>query len=125
MGLKIIDHYPVVGRNAFRTKAGIHADGLLKNPEVYLPFDPVKVLGLPYSVAITPYSGRSAIVIWLKNYLGINSISKDDPRVVAIYNEVVELFNKNNRVEPLTDSEMFAIVRKYFQETPGSQYKTR
>ncbi|MCC6056834.1 MAG: 2-isopropylmalate synthase [Desulfurococcaceae archaeon] len=125
MGLKIIDHYPVVGRNAFRTKAGIHADGLLKNPEVYLPFDPVKVLGLPYSVAITPYSGRSAIVIWLKNYLGINSISKDDPRVVAIYNEVVELFNKNNRVEPLTDSEMFAIVRKYFQEAPGSQYKTR
>uniref|UniRef100_A0A7J2U2W3 2-isopropylmalate synthase n=1 Tax=Ignisphaera aggregans TaxID=334771 RepID=A0A7J2U2W3_9CREN len=125
MGLKIIEHYPIVGKNAFRTKAGIHADGLLKNPEVYLPFDPVKVLGLPYSVAITPYSGRSAVVIWLKNYLGYNHVSKDDPRVVAIYNEIVELFNKTNRVEPLTDSEMFAIVKRYFQETANTQPKAQ
>lgn len=122
MGLKIVEHYPVVGRNAFRTKAGIHADGLLKNPEVYLPFDPIKVLGLPYSVAITPYSGRSAIVIWLRNYLGYNHISKDDPRVVAIYNEIVELFNKTNRVEPLSDSEMLEIVKKHFPEV---ETKTR
>jgi len=120
MGLKTLEHYPVIGRNAFRTKAGIHADGLLKNPEVYLPFDPVKVLGLPYSVAITPYSGRSAVVIWLKNYLGIDGVSKDDPRVVAIYNEIVELFNKTNRVQPLTDNEMFAIVKKYFPEAVKS-----
>ncbi len=116
MGLKIIEHYPLVGRNAFRTKAGIHADGLLKNPEVYLPFDPMKVLGLPYSVAITPYSGRSAVVIWLRNYLGYNHISKDDPRVVAVYNEIVDLFNKTGRVEPLSDSEMLEIVKKHFPE---------
>ncbi|MEM1560476.1 MAG: 2-isopropylmalate synthase, partial [Ignisphaera sp.] len=104
------------GRNAFRTKAGIHADGLLKNPEVYLPFDPIKVVGIPYSVAITPYSGRSAVLLWLRNYLGLNHLSKDDPRINYIYNEIVELYNRSGRTEPLTDGEMFLIVGKYFPE---------
>ena len=125
MGLKILDHYPIVGRNAFRTKAGIHADGLLKNPEVYLPFDPMKVLGIPYSVAITPYSGRAAIVIWLRNYLGYDHISKDDPRVVAIYNEIIELFNRSGRTEPLSNEEMFEIVKKYFPEVESKNKSLR
>lgn len=116
MGYKTIEHYPVVGKNAFRTKAGIHVDGLMKNPEVYLPFDPLKVLGLPYSVAISPYAGRAAIVLWIKNYLGYNNISKDDPRVVAVYNDIIEYFNKTGRTEPLTDDEVTIFVRRYFPE---------
>lgn len=116
MGLYIMDHYPIVGRNAFRTKAGIHADGLLKNPEVYLPFDPLKVLGLPYSIAVTPYSGRAAIVLWIRNYLGVNGITKEDPRVANLYNEIVELFERTGRVEPLSDQEMLAMVRKHFPD---------
>jgi len=40
LGFRIPEFYPLVGENAFRTKAGIHVDGLLKNPEVYLPFNP-------------------------------------------------------------------------------------
>src|SRR5690606_41046633 len=31
---------PVVGKNLFRTEAGIHQDGILNNPETYLPFPP-------------------------------------------------------------------------------------
>ncbi len=116
MGHRLIEHYPIVGRNAFRTKAGIHADGLLKNPEVYLPFNPMLVLGIPYSVAITQYSGRSAILLWLRNYLGLNHLSKDDPRLNYIYNDIIELYNRGGKVEPLTDSEMFSIVSKYFPE---------
>jgi isopropylmalate/homocitrate/citramalate synthase len=116
MGYRTIDHYPIIGRNAFRTKAGIHVDGLMKNPEVYLPFDPMKVLGKPYSVAITPYSGRAAVVLWIRNYLGYNGISKDDTRVIAIYNEIIDYFNKINRVEPLTDEEMANFVKKYMPE---------
>lgn len=116
MGHKLTEHYPIVGRNAFRTKAGVHADGLLKNPEVYLPFDPMKVLGVPYSLSITPYSGRAAVLLWLRNYLGLNHLSKDDPRVASIYNDIVEFFNETGRTEPLTDSEMLEIVSRYFPE---------
>ena len=116
MGYKTVEHYPIIGKNAFRTKAGIHVDGLMKNPEVYLPFDPIKVLGRPYTVAITPYAGRSSIVLWIKNYLGYNNISKDDPRVINVFNDIVEYFNKTGRTEPLTDEEVAFFVRKHFPE---------
>ncbi len=116
MGYKGTEHYPIVGKNAFRTKAGIHVDGIMKNPEVYLPFDPMKVLGRPYSVSITPYAGRSAIVLWIRNHLRYDGVSKDDERVVAIYNDIVEYFSRTDRVEPLTDEEMADFVRKYFPE---------
>jgi len=88
----------------------------MKNPEVYLPFNPVKVLGLPYSVAIAPYSGRAAVVLWIKNYLGYDGLSKDDPRVVSIYNEIINYFNATGRTEPLTDEEMATFVKKHFPE---------
>jgi len=114
MGYRVNDHYPIVGRNAFKTKAGIHADGLLKNPEVYLPFNPMEVLGKPYGVEITPYSGTAAIVLWIKNYLGYSDISKDDPRIKAIYREIQELYSRTGRREPLSDNEIMEIVSKYF-----------
>lgn len=116
MGYKGAEHYPIVGKNAFKTKAGIHVDGLMKNPEVYLPFDPMKVLGRPYSVAITPYAGRSAVVLWIKNHLRYDNVSKDDERVTAVYNDIVEYFDRTDRIEPLTDEETANFVRKYFPE---------
>lgn len=114
LGYRIPDHYPLIGKNAFVTKAGIHIDGLVKNPEVYLPFDPVDILGIPFSVAITPYSGRSAIVLWIRNYLGYKDIHKDDPRVTAIYNEILEYFKSTGRTTALEDHEMVGFVKKHF-----------
>ncbi len=133
MGLNIPSFQPLAGENAFKTKAGIHVDGLIKNPELYLPFNPIEVLGVPYGVAITPHSGRSAIALWI-NTRGISrhaQVSKDDPRVIAIYNEIVRLFEEEGRREPLSDEEMYRIVEKYFSlessgegETAlGSSYK--
>ncbi|MCS7105071.1 MAG: hypothetical protein NZ954_05840 [Thermofilaceae archaeon] len=115
MGYRVAEHYPIIGRNAFKTKAGIHADGIMKNPEVYLPFDPMKVLGKPYSIAVTPYAGRSAIILWMRNHLG-RDVSKDDERLTAVYREIVEHFDKTGRTEPLTDEETAEFVRKYFPE---------
>ncbi len=129
MGLKIPEFYPLVGENAFKTKAGINIDGLLKNPEVYLPFNPEEVLGTPYTVAITPYSGRAAVALWINahvsKYLGGNGfkVSKDDPRVKAIHWEIIRLFEKKQRREPLTDEEMFRLVRKYFSIKEMQQMK--
>jgi len=116
LGFKIPEFYPLVGENAFRTKAGIHVDGLMKNPEVYLPFNPQSVLGLPYTVAITPYSGRAAIALWINAHVvkGVNGgVSKNDPRVEMIYREVVRMFEEGRR-EPLRDEEIAILVKKYF-----------
>ncbi|MEM1702372.1 MAG: 2-isopropylmalate synthase, partial [Desulfurococcaceae archaeon] len=85
-----------------------------KNPEVYLPFDPIHVLGIPFSIAITPYSGRSAIVLWIRNHLGRKDVNKDDPRVIAIYKEILEYFEKTGRTTPLDNHEVLSFIKKYF-----------
>ncbi len=116
MGFNIPEFYPLVGANAFRTKAGIHIDGLMKNPQVYLPFDPLKVLGIPYSVAVTPHSGRSAVALWMNRYVSPHigmSYSKNDPVVRETYEEIVQLFERTKRRHPLTNEELWSIVAKH------------
>ncbi len=121
MGFEIPEFYPLVGANAFRTKAGIHVDGLMKNPEVYLPFNPLSVLGIPYTVSITPYSGRSAVALWMNRYVspytGIR-YGKNHTLVIKVYDEIVSLFERSGRRHPLTDEELWNIVYRYIPNLP-------
>jgi len=115
-GYKVPEFYPLVGSNAFKTKAGIHVDGLLKNPQVYLPFDPMEVLGVPYSVEITPYSGRAAVVYWLASRgVPVDRLDKDSDGVALAYKMIQDMF-KDGRRKPLTDEEMAEIVRRAMPE---------
>ena len=60
-GLPIAGHKPVVGRNVFATAAGIHQDGLLKNPETYLPY-PMDWLGVDeIEMVLGRHSGAAAV----------------------------------------------------------------
>ncbi len=124
-GFKVPEFQPLVGVNAFKTKAGIHIDGLLKNPEVYLPFDPKEVLGVPYTVEITPYSGRSSIVFWLRQH-GVPEglLSKDDERIAEVYRMILEAFS-NGRRRPLNDVEVAEIVKKVMPEVFEAYIKRR
>ncbi len=118
LGLHIPEFQPVVGPNAFKTKAGIHVDGLIKNPEVYLPYDSETLLGIPYTVSITPYSGRSAIAYWINKYFRLGpdeSFTKDDVEVNAIYDDVQRMFLESGKGE-LSDDDMLALTRKYVPE---------
>lgn len=112
VGYRVPEYQPLIGSNAFRTKAGIHIDGLLKNPIVYLPFDPREVLGVPYSIEITPYSGRSAVVYWLRAY-GVPEelLDKDSEEVTLAYRMILEAYS-NGRRTPLTDLEVAEIIRR-------------
>ena len=124
-GFRVPEFQPLVGANAFKTKAGIHVDGLLKNPEVYLPFDPEEVLGVPYTVEITPYSGRSSIVFWLRQH-GVPEglVGKDDERVSKAYNMVLEAFS-NGRRRPLSDIEVAEIVKNVMPDVFEAYVKRR
>ncbi|GAI21278.1 unnamed protein product, partial [marine sediment metagenome] len=53
LGFEIPHNYPLVGKDFNVTRAGIHADGLLKNEEIYNCFDTQKLLNRPVRVAIT------------------------------------------------------------------------
>ncbi len=117
IGFEIPEFQPILGANAFRTKAGIHIDGLLKNPQVYLSYDPNAVLGIPYTVSITPYSGRAGVAFWLKSMFGSSSWEdmKNDPRLAEIYNEITEIY-KTGRTTPITDREMITLLKKHVPE---------
>ena len=61
MGYEIPPMTPFVGRNFNVTRAGIHADGLLKDEEIYNIFNTEKIINRPASVAIGKTSGIAGI----------------------------------------------------------------
>jgi 2-isopropylmalate synthase len=65
-GIPVSPNKSVVGSNAFTTEAGIHQDGLLKDPGTYLPFPPELVGAEGHSLIIGKHSGRAAIGLRLK-----------------------------------------------------------
>ena len=51
----------VIGANIFRTEAGIHQDGILQNPDTYLPFPPEAIGAGPVKLVLGAQSGRNAV----------------------------------------------------------------
>ena len=68
LGYEIPANTPFVGRNFNATRAGIHADGMLKNEEIYNIFDTGKFLNRPPLVAVSNTSGLAGIAHWINNY---------------------------------------------------------
>ena len=62
---------PVGGANIFATEAGIHQDGLLKNPDTYLPYRPEVVGESGIKLVLGRHSGRRAVAHRLEE-LGLN-----------------------------------------------------
>lgn len=118
IGYKIPTYYPIVGSNFNVTRAGIHADGTLKNIEMYLPFDTEKLLGVPPGISITPYSGTAGIAFWINHHFKLKDnekFNKDDPRVLKIYQEVLKYFEEGSTLS-ISDEEMMKLVKKYIPE---------
>ncbi len=60
-GIPIAPTKPVAGANIFATEAGIHQDGLLKNPDTYLPYRPEQVGASKIKLVLGRHSGRRAV----------------------------------------------------------------
>ena len=86
-GIRIPANRPIVGESVFTQCAGIHADGLLKDAEIYTIFDTEKLLNRPASVQVAKTSGLAGIAYWInQNYrlTGDAQIDKRDPLVLAL-----------------------------------------
>jgi len=112
LGFKIPYNYPLVGADFNVTRAGIHADGLLKDEELYNCFDTEKLLNRPVSVAITDKTGAAGIKHWIEAKYQIE-IAKHDPRVTKIKDKIDSEYAAD-RVSVISDDEMFAWVREVF-----------
>ena len=71
IGYKLPEQTPFVGENFNVTKAGIHADGLLKNEEIYNIFDTKKFLKRPPTVVINQNSGFAGGAKWINDNYGL------------------------------------------------------
>lgn len=61
-GIALSPMKPVGGSNIFATEAGIHQDGLLKNPDTYLPYRPEMVGSEGVKLVLGRHSGKKAIM---------------------------------------------------------------
>lgn len=121
VGIQIPPHAPLVGRDFNVTRAGIHADGLLKDPEIYNIFDTRKILNRPSLVSITDKSGLAGIVHWLENHEKVKDgkrLSKQD-RIVVVLWEKIQREYEHGRVTSISDEEMEELVRAVSQEIGG------
>lgn len=108
MGYEIPPMTPFVGRNFNVTRAGIHADGLLKDEEIYNIFDTDKILNRPASVSISKTSGLAGIAYWINNnyhLVGNKALSKKDPLVIAM-KEWVDMEYEDGRQTALSNGEL-------------------
>jgi len=91
MGAPLPPTYPLYGRDAHRTRAGVHVDGLNKFWWMYAPFNVPALLGRPLEVSLTKESGLAGLIFLIRQHLGID-LPKDHPSVIAAYEWVTEQF---------------------------------
>ncbi len=87
IGYKIPSMTPYVGESFNVTRAGIHADGLLKDDEIYNIFDTKTILNRAPSVMIGKSSGLAGIAYWINQHYqleGAAMLDKKDPLVVRL-----------------------------------------
>lgn len=114
VGYKIPPMTPFVGRNFNLTKAGIHADGLLKDEEIYNIFDTKKLLNRPASVMVSKTSGLAGIAYWInENYALTDAerVDKHSPLVVAM-KEWIDTEYENGRQTSLSTEELETKIKE-------------
>lgn len=124
IGVNIPDNYPFVGKEFNVTSAGIHADGVIKNEEIYNIFDTRKILGRPLGITITDKSGTAGIAYWINQHVGLtgkNMLDKKHPGIMNIYNWVMKQYDEG-RTTSISREEMGMQARKFMPELFVSEF---
>ena len=117
MGEPLPPKYPLYGRDAHRTRAGIHADGLNKFWWMYAPFNVPDLLGRPLEVSLTRDSGLGGLIFLIKQHLGVD-LAKDDPGLLAIHEWITREF-QNGRQTSIEWEELEPIVARIIPRPQG------
>jgi len=118
MGFPIPTNYPFVGAEFNSTSAGIHADGMMKNEEIYNIFDTSKILRRPMGVIITDKSGIAGIAHWVNSHLQLDTdkkIDKRHPGLAKVHKWVMEQYEQG-RTTSISHDELIEKAKKYLPE---------
>ena len=116
--VKIPHNYPFVGSEFNVTRAGVHADGLIKCEEIYNIFDTNKILKRPVVTMITDKSGNAGIAFWINQRFGLkgeSAVDKRHPGISKINKWIAEQYD-SGRVTTISPEEMEKKVRFYLPE---------
>lgn len=121
MGYEIPPMTPFVGRNFNVTRAGIHADGLLKDEEIYNIFNTDKILNRRPAVMLSKTSGLAGIAYWInENYRlsASEAIDKRDELVVKL-KDWIDSEYEGGRQTSLSTHE----IEEKIEELSGGRFK--
>ena len=109
---------PFVGEDFNKTRAGIHADGMLKDEEIYNIFDTGAILNRPAGVTVSSTSGAAGIAYWINGHYrltGDEMVSKRDPLVIKIKAWVDEQYAQG-RTTVISTAELEKLIVTFQKE---------
>ena len=118
IGYQIPPNQPFVGRDFNVTRASIHADGLMKDEEIYNIFNTDALLNRPVGIAVSDGVGRAGIAHWINSHNRLTAgsvIDKSHPAIAKIM-EWIQTEYDAGRTTNISDEEMHALVREHLPE---------
>ena len=118
IGYVIPSRTPFVGRSFNSTRAGIHADGMLKDEEIYNIFDTRKLLNRPMHVSINNTSGLAGIAYWINEYYELpkeHKIEKSHP-IIAKVKALIDKEYEGGRCTVIGDDELDNMIMQCDKE---------
>jgi 2-isopropylmalate synthase len=112
-GAQVAPNKAIVGANAFAHEAGIHQDGIIKNPLTYEIISP-QTVGVPArSLVLGKHSGRNALRLSLRD-LGYEA---SDTELGEVYSRVTALADESKQVRP---RDIVAIAHEVIRRRPAA-----
>ena len=119
-GVPLVDKYPILGRDAFRTGTGVHAAAVIKArgkgddwlaDRIYSGV-PASLIGRHQVIEVGPMCGESNVQFWLTE----RGIEPEPPLVKAIF----QCAKESERV--LEETEILDICRQHGVAAPGTPH---
>jgi len=118
LGYDIPPMTPFVGSAFNLTRAGVHADGMMKDAEIYNIFDTEKILNRPAEVSISNTSGLAGIAYWINKHYKLppeKMASKQDWLVQEMKQRIDGLYS-DGRTTVMGEDELIALVNELRQD---------
>jgi 2-isopropylmalate synthase len=106
---------PYIGISAFSHKAGMHVDGVKKNPSTFEHVSP-EMVGNSRRFLMSEISGRSAVIDLIRKYK--SDVEKNAPEVTKILAKLKELEHKGYHFEGAEASQELLVCKELQLYTP-------
>ncbi|MBQ9728856.1 MAG: 2-isopropylmalate synthase [Clostridia bacterium] len=122
LGYDIPPMTPFVGSAFNLTRAGVHADGMMKDAEIYNIFDTEKLLNRPPEVSVSNTSGLAGIAYWINKHYKLDAdrqVTKQDWLVQRLKEQIDALY-ADGRTTVMGDEELENLVRSNYKDERSS-----